>query len=74
LENNFMSRIPRKFQLRSPDEQFWFQDQTWCNHCNQADIGLNNPLEYEEDGKIYVEGNCRRCGKTVRSEITEKQI
>jgi hypothetical protein len=69
-----MSRIPRNFQLRSPDEQFWFQDQTWCNYCNQADIGLKNPLEYEEDGKIYVEGNCRRCGKTVRSEITEKQI
>jgi hypothetical protein len=34
---------------------------------------MHSPQEYEEDGLIYVEGKCSRCGRAVRTEITEKE-
>ena len=67
-----MNRIPRNFQSRSQIEQNWMLDNTWCNNCNEAGIGMKNPVEYEENGIIFVEGQCLRCGKIVRSEITDK--
>jgi hypothetical protein len=45
---------------------------TWCDACGEADLGMNSPREYEEDGRVYVEGQCRKCGREGRSEVIEK--
>jgi hypothetical protein len=32
---------------------------------------MADPVEYEEDGVILLEGRCAGCGNIVRSKITE---
>jgi hypothetical protein len=66
-----MRRSERNFLAREGVEQKWILENTWCDTCSKADLGMTSPQEYEEDGRIYVEGNCRICGRQVRSEITE---
>ena len=66
-----MSRNEREFAARPEWEQNWFVENTWCDVCNAADIGLIDPAEYEEDGSVFVEGKCRQCGNRVVSEIIE---
>lgn len=39
--------------------------------CQQADLGLLNPIEYETDGQIFIEGKCKICSTIVVSNITE---
>ncbi len=46
-------------------------ENTWCDRCNEADLGISSPQEYEENGKVYIEGTCQKCGETIRSEVTE---
>ncbi len=64
-------RIPRDFRMRSEADQKWLQKNTWCGSCDAADLGMRNPREYEENGVIYVEGDCGKCGGAVRSSIEE---
>jgi len=49
-------------------------EHTWCDICNKADLGLNNPKEYEKNGRIHIAGNCLACGNKVVSEIIEKSV
>jgi len=67
-----MSRTQRNFTARSAEEREWVLNNTWCDGCGEADLGLSLPQEYEEAGRFYVEGRCRKCGEVVRSEIIEK--
>jgi hypothetical protein len=64
-------RITRDFYARSASEQRWFTQNTWCEACHEADLGLNNPVEYEEVGVVYVSGNCRKCDGAVTSVVSE---
>ena len=66
-----MSRIERDFFRRTADEQTWMLQNTWCDECAEADIGMSSPREYNEDGTIYVEGQCNRCKRTIRSSVYE---
>jgi hypothetical protein len=61
----------RDFTARPAEEQRWMLVNTWCDVCNQADLGMTNPVEYEKDEKVYLEGTCCRCGRTVVNLITE---
>ena len=63
---------PRDFSARSPIEQQILAEDTWCNVCKAADLGLRDPREFEEGGEIVVEGLCRRCGSVVRTFIVER--
>ena len=67
-----MMREPRQFSDRPEQEQAWFVEETWCEKCKKPDLGLTDPQEYEEDGRIFVEGKCRVCGSRVVSEILEE--
>ncbi len=49
-------------------------DNTWCDNCNAADLGMSNAREYSIDDKIYVEGDCNKCEKPVVSEIHERDL
>lgn len=61
----------RDFSLRDVLEQEWLTNNTWCPKCQQADLGLLNPIEYETDGQIFIEGKCKICSTIVVSNITE---
>jgi hypothetical protein len=62
-------RVQRDFSQRSAFEQDWLVENTWCDACGEADLGLVDPVEYEEIGRIFLEGACARCGARVVSEI-----
>jgi hypothetical protein len=65
-------RTERNFLDRTDFEREWILDNTWCDACEAADLGMTSPREYDEDGVVYVEGDCARCGSKVRSVISEK--
>ncbi|PRC94543.1 hypothetical protein [Solimicrobium silvestre] len=62
-------RNNRNFCNRSENEQIWMMKNTWCDKCNAADFGLKDPIEYEENGKIIVEGKCSICSSIVLNEV-----
>ena len=64
-------RVPRDFFARDQFDQESICENTWCDSCGQADIGLHNPVEYEENGRIFVEGACARCHGRIVTEIRE---
>jgi len=66
--------IERDFYGRSPEEQKWLLEHTWCNSCNKADLGITNPREFEEGDVVYLEGECRQCGESIKSTIEEKTV
>ncbi len=66
-----MSREDRDFNLRPEEEQQAFLDQTWCNECMEVDLGMKNPKEYEENGRVFIEGECLKCGSAVVTEIVD---
>ena len=66
-------RIPRDFSARDPDEQAAFLENTWCNHCQEIDLGMTNPQEYEISGRIFVEGQCVKCGQPTITEIADDE-
>ncbi len=44
---------------------------TWCEACSKPDLGLVDPVEYEEHGVIYVAGNCSICRAPVTTFVSE---
>nr|WP_320134823.1 hypothetical protein [uncultured Amphritea sp.] len=64
-------RIERDFNARSEEEQHAFLQQTWCDHCQEVNLGMTNPREYLLKGIVFVEGDCLRCGNAVLTELTE---
>lgn len=69
-----MSRTERDFYARSEEEQQAFLAETWCNACMEADLGMVEPVEYEEQGRLYVEGKCSRCGAAVVTELIDEEL
>jgi len=64
-------KIKREFSKRPLEEREWLLQNTWCNFCGKADIGMTRPTEYESDGKVYISGICLRCGNEIVSELSE---
>lgn len=66
-----MSREDRDFFMRPDEEQKAFLEQTWCNHCQEVDLGMKDPQEYEEQGRVFIEGVCLKCGNAVTTEVVD---
>lgn len=66
-----MERIERDFYARDAEDQEAFLTQTWCNECGEADLGMTDPVEYEQDGVVLVEGKCKKCGTSILTEIAD---
>jgi hypothetical protein len=64
-----MARTRRDFSKRDAIEQKALLEDTWCNACKQADLGMVHPVEFEDDGQIIVEGLCARCGGPIRTTV-----
>jgi hypothetical protein len=69
-----VARIERDFYKRPEVLRKSFEEDTWCDECGEADLGLIEPHEYEEDGKVFIEGKCRQCGGQVVSEIIVQKV
>ena len=65
-------RSPRQFMSRNSEEQSWLQKNTWCDQCARPDLGMIEPVEYEEGKTIYIEGKCAVCGSKVRSSVESR--
>ena len=65
-------RVERDFSRRSAVEQQDFLSQTWCNTCMEVDLGMKNPKEYESESRVWIEGECVKCGQITITEIVEE--
>ena len=66
------SILERDFSARSIEEQHDFLSQTWCNHCMEMDLGMINPKEFETKDRVWIEGECKKCGQSTVTEILEE--
>ncbi|RBP84205.1 hypothetical protein EBI01_05370 [Marinomonas rhizomae] len=64
--------IERDFSARPVEEQNDFLAQTWCNHCMEVDLGMINPKEFESNDRVWIEGDCIKCGNSTVTEIVEE--
>ena len=66
-------RIARDFFLRDPEEQKAFLENTWCNQCQQMDLGMTDPVEYEFMGRVFIEGKCLISGEPSITEVVDDE-
>ena len=64
-------RVERDFSARSEEERQAFLRETWCDHCQEANLGMKNPQEYLYKGIVFIEGECNRCANVVLTELTD---
>ena len=64
-------RTPREFHARSAAERAALVRDTWCDACSKADLGIDEPHEYEEHGRVLLAGTCKRCGTAVVTVLIE---
>lgn len=69
-----MAQTSRDFSKRPADEQEAFLTQTWCDNCMEADLGMTDPVEYEDEGLVIIEGKCKKCGSVIMTELTDDDI
>lgn len=67
-------RKMRDFGARDQQEQQAFLEQTWCDNCLKANLGMSDPVEYELKGIVYIEGRCLGCGQPVLTELTDEDF
>lgn len=67
-------RNERDFFKRPADDQQALLTNTWCDKCMEVDLGMDNPVEYEQKGIIFIEGQCKKCGETITTEITDEDF
>ncbi len=66
----------QNYQILLPDffERKVFIENAWCNSCDEANVGIFGPDEFEVYGDKFIRGYCRKCGTKIVSEIIEKHI
>jgi hypothetical protein len=74
VESIAMTKVPRNFYARSTVEQKLLLRDTWCDVCEEADLGMHSPSESEEDGVISVEGVCAKCGAKIRTQVKDDNV
>lgn len=61
----------RDFSERDEFQQYDVLKAVWCDECNAANLGVEDPIEYEEGGVILLEGKCAQCGEEVVARIEQ---
>ncbi|WP_445427526.1 hypothetical protein [Alishewanella sp. HL-SH05] len=54
--------------LEQSDQEFFIND-SWCDYCNKADLGITEPKIYILDEKQYLEGKCKVCDQKQTTEV-----
>jgi hypothetical protein len=71
LSETLEDMVARDFEGRSNEDKADFLKHTWCNHCSEADLGMDQPVEYEYKGIVTIEGRCLVCRQPVYTELTD---
>ena len=69
-----MAEQERDFYSRSQEEQAAFLEQTWCDNCQEPDLGMTDPCEYEQDGVVIIEGKCKKCQQAIITELSDEDF
>ncbi len=64
----------RKFMERDEEERDELLANIWCNTCGEINMGVENTVEYEGNGFIFIEGRCKECGEDVVSTIETSAV
>ncbi len=67
-------RIERDFNARDEDEKRAFLEETWCDQCQEVNLGMVEPAEYELNEIIFIEGKCKKCGSIILTELTDDEF
>lgn len=67
-------RIERDFNTRDEEEKKAFLEQTWCNQCQEVNLGMVEPVEYEQNDTVFIEGKCAKCGSIILTELTDDEF
>ena len=59
--------------LDESDKDFFIND-SWCDYCEKADLGIIDPKIYILDEKQYLEGVCKICGHKQITEVIFTEI
>ncbi len=68
-----MKKIIDLSSLNEIERSIYFDD-TWCDHCSKADLGIVKPELYIEDNRQFITGSCKVCGTHCTSEIITKNL
>jgi hypothetical protein len=55
-------------------EKSMYLDDTWCDNCSKADLGIDKPELYVENNRKFISGSCKVCGESCSSEIITHSI
>lgn len=61
----------RDFYERDEFQQYDVLKAVWCDECDAPNLGIEDPVEYEEGGIILLEGKCAQCGEEVIARIEQ---
>lgn len=64
----------RDFNLRDEEEREMLIAEVWCHRCQDFNLGLDEPQEFEGNGMLFLEGKCAQCTTTVVMEIVEQNV
>jgi hypothetical protein len=67
-------RIERDFSARDEDEKRAFLEETWCDTCQEVNLGMIEPVEYELNDTVFIEGKCAKCGSVILTELTDEEF
>ena len=59
--------------LSDLDKDFFLND-SWCDKCNEADLGIIEPELYIESEHQYISGKCSKCKEVCISEVVVKEF
>ncbi|MBH0077986.1 hypothetical protein I6F48_21105 [Pseudoalteromonas sp. SWYJ118] len=59
--------------LDESDKDFFIND-SWCDYCEKADLGIIDPKIYILDEKQHLEGVCKICGHKQITEVIFTEI
>jgi len=67
-------RVQRDFAARDQHERESLLANTWCTVCEKADLGMIDPVEFEDGEGSVLEGRCAVCGGPVETWLTEVEF
>lgn len=67
-------KIARDFYARDEDEVKAFLEQTWCDNCQEVNLGMIEPEEYELNDTVFIEGKCAKCRAIILTELTDDEF
>jgi hypothetical protein len=67
-------RIQKNFAARDPAERESLLANTWCGACEQADLGMTDPVEFEDGGDSVLERRCAVCRAPIETLLTEVEV